>query len=74
MSNRAWKDLVADQGLDLEEDSGSSEDSPSILEQFKLPTWATGLIVAGVCGGGLLLVLGVGGVILYQRRKKKEEE
>ena len=65
MSNRVWKDLVAENGLDLEEDSGSADGSPSLAR--------TALIIGGVCGGGLLVLGVVGGFILYQRKKKKEE-
>jgi hypothetical protein len=73
MSNRIWKDLVAEQGLDLEEDSLSGDNPSSLLERLNLPVAGIGLILAGLCGG-VLLVLGVVVVIVIKTRKKKTEE
>ncbi len=70
MSSRDWKDLIADYGLDLEEDTGTASDPSSLAERFNLSL--TALIIGGVCGGGLLLVLFAGGVILLQRKKKTD--
>jgi hypothetical protein len=72
MDNRVWKDLVAEQGLDLDENSLSDENPSSLLKRLNIPI-AVGLIITGICGGGLL-VLGVVAVIIIKSRKKKTEE